>query len=109
MSSSAAWRTIFGVSSIWLTGTILPSILIMTGAKVVKNRSDAFLSTINLKRGLTFIQQPRRRSEMRRFVFLSKLQTIGLLGSERRFALALQLDSEPELVLRVCVTHGVFV
>ena len=55
MSSSAACRTIFGDSSTWFTGMILPSILIMTGENVVKKRSDAFLSTINLNRGLTFI------------------------------------------------------
>jgi hypothetical protein len=55
ISSSAACRTIFGDNSIWLTGTILPSILIMTGAYVVKKRSEAFLSTINLNSGLTFI------------------------------------------------------
>jgi len=57
MSSSAACRAIFGVSSSWFTGMILPSILIMTGACVVKKRSDAFLSTINLNSGLTFTAQ----------------------------------------------------
>jgi hypothetical protein len=42
------------------TGMILPSILIMTGENVVKNKSDAFLSTINLNSGLTFMAEGQR-------------------------------------------------
>ena len=55
MSPSAAWRTVSGLSTCLLTGKILPSILILTGALQVKNRSDAFFSTISLNSGLVFI------------------------------------------------------
>ncbi len=47
ISSIAACLTIFGDSSSLLTDMILPSTLILTGAPLVKKRSDAPLSTIN--------------------------------------------------------------
>ena len=86
MSSSAAWRTIFGDSSTWLTGMILPSILIMTGEYVVKKRSDALLSTINLNSGLTFIgrrlqsEQLVRLEALGAFCFVRELQALGMLA-----------------------------
>ena len=55
MRPSAAWRTVSGLSTCLLTGKIWPSILILTGALEVKNRSDAFFSTISLNSGLVFI------------------------------------------------------
>src|SRR5258708_22593873 len=53
--ASAAWRTVSGLKTCLLTGNILPSILILTGALQVKNRSDAFRSTMSLNSGLVFI------------------------------------------------------
>ena len=38
-----------------IDGKILPSILIFTGALQVKNRSEAFFSTMSLNSGLVFI------------------------------------------------------
>src|SRR5260370_33217291 len=55
MRPSAAWRTVSGLKTCLFTGNILPSILILTGALQVKNRSDAFRSTISLNSGLGFI------------------------------------------------------
>ena len=55
MRPSAACLTVSGLSTCLLTGKILPSILILTGALQLKKRSDAFFSTINLNSGLVFI------------------------------------------------------
>ena len=55
MRPSAAWRTVSGVRTCLLTGKILPSILILTGALQVKKRSEAFLSTMSWNKGLVFI------------------------------------------------------
>src|SRR5882757_8729975 len=52
MSANAVWRTVSGVSTCLLTGRIWPSILILMGAFEVKNRSEAFFSTISLNSGL---------------------------------------------------------
>src|SRR5262245_7456898 len=92
---------------------ILPSILIMTGEYVVKKRSDAFLSTINLNNGLTFTPYFRVSalcgSEVRFALFFREVQALALIRLGGKFALALQLDLEPELVLRVGVAHGFLV
>src|SRR5258707_12080427 len=52
MSANAVWRTVSGVRTCLLAGRIWPSILILMGALEVKNRSEAFFSTISLNRGL---------------------------------------------------------
>src|SRR5437588_3669428 len=52
MSASAVWRTVSGESTWRFTGRIWPSILILIGALEVKNRSEAFFSTISLNSGL---------------------------------------------------------
>ena len=52
ISARAVCRTVSGESTCLLTGKIWPSILILMGALQVKNRSEAFFSTISLKSGL---------------------------------------------------------
>ena len=54
MRASAVWRTVSGASTCLFTGRICPSILILIGALEVKNRSEAFFSTMSLKSGLVF-------------------------------------------------------
>src|SRR5210317_1061100 len=111
MSSIAACLTIFGVISSLLTGMILPSIFIFAGEYGAKKRSDAFFSTISLNSGLTFIKvcTRKRGSECPSRILFHDPQALGLLFSRRRIALALQLDPETQLVLRVRIAHGLFV
>src|SRR5450755_2925522 len=119
MRPKAAWRTVSGVKICLLTGKILPSILILTGALQVKNRSDAFFSTISLNSGLVFItwagrsagtlisRTPALALEHLPFFFLDDLQRLAFRLRVLHLALALELDAQAQLVLRIGIAQRI--
>src|SRR5487761_110160 len=142
--AKAVWRTVSGESTCLFTGKICPSILILMGALQVKNRSEAFFSTISLKRGLVlscgcepeFAGAAAAVGEAKVPVASrsvcgpalnagSGASLIGILYGPAVFlfddlqraavidglvlTLALELDTQPQLVLRVGVAHRVLV
>src|SRR5512145_2304990 len=112
---------------------IWPSILILIGACEVKNRSDAFFSTISLNSGRVFstklraVPAPEVESLSTRsvaglvlsvsvaamaavlFLFLDDLQGAGLIEVRLVGALALELDAQPDLVLRIGIAQRLLV
>src|SRR6185437_16086799 len=113
-------RTAEGESTCLLIGKICPSILILIGALEVKNRSEAFRSTISWKSGLVFSvvcvsltgssigSGAAMASEALSLHFLDDGQVS--LGFDRLvLALAVELDAQAQLVLRVGVAQRVLV
>src|SRR5512139_2898752 len=110
---------------------ILPSILILIGAFDVKKRSEAFFSTMSLKSGRVFstklrpvaappvaslstLSPPgfvvsRSVDDMDLLLFLEDLERTRLVEVRLVRALALELDAQADLVLRVGVAERLLV
>src|SRR5688572_17793833 len=132
-----AWRTVSGVSTCLLIGMIAPSIFTLMGEFEVKKRSEALRSTISLNSGrvlstigapfagsLTSIVstncsftfgisaiwfRPGEKSERATLLLFVDHAQRAAVVEVLHFALALELDLEPQLVLGVRVAQGVFV
>src|SRR5579859_4261380 len=116
-------RTADGGSTCLLIGKICPSILILIGAFEVKNRSDALRSTMSLNSGLVLSAGCPSEPVISSGSAAMLVRLIGLaltfffvgdretaVGFDRLVVpLALELDAQPQLVLRVGIAQRVFV
>ncbi len=113
-------RTAVGESTCLLIGKICPSILILIGALEVKNRSEACRSTISWNSGLVFSVvcvsltgrsigsgTPMALEILALSFFDDGQITVRL--DRLVLALAVELDAQPQLVLRVGVAQRILV
>src|SRR5688572_23126312 len=114
-------RTDSALSTCLLIPWITPSILILTGAFEVKNRSDALRSAISLSSGL-MLKRPSCASASTAAggppSGLVDFAVVGLIDDPQRarglglqpvLALALELDAQPQLVLGVGVPEALLI